>query len=81
MIFKKERKSWRPTSQVLLVTGGFDGHTAQSTTEVLRSRTSAWEYGPLLPAFLSQLAGANLNGIVYVSGGKDRENNDRDEVR
>ena len=63
------------------MTGGFDGHTAQSTTEILKPGADAWVFGPILPVFRSAFAGVNLNGVVYVSGGVDRHNKVHDEVR
>ena len=67
--------------QVLLVTGGYDGHTAQSTTEILRAGANAWVWGPLLPVYRAQLKGAHLNGAFYVIGGVDRDNQPHEEVR
>ena len=63
-----------------MVVGGWDGHTAQKTSEVLSPRAHAWKWGPPLLDFRSQLSGVNLNGIIYVSGGVDRDGYARDEV-
>ena len=64
-----------------MVVGGWDGHTAQKTSEVLSPGAHAWKWGPLLLDFRSQLSGVTLNSTVFVSGGVDRDDSPRDEVR
>ena len=61
--------------------GGYVGHTALKTTEILKPGANAWVSGPVLLEPRSQLSGVTLNETVFVSGGLDENNNARDEVR
>ena len=54
--------------QVLLVTGGRDGYTNPSTTEIQVSRSSEWKQVQSYPLHVSGLSGATINNIVYMTG-------------
>ena len=69
-----------PLPQVLLVTGGNDGHTSQKGTQILKPGANAWEWGPMLPHSRQALSGVNLNGVIYDSGGEE-DGKIHDEVR
>lgn len=70
-------------TQVLLVAGGDSGawiDSKLSSTEVLTADSSAWTVTNPLPSALTGLKGLNLGGRIYMTGGRDVENDIRDEV-
>ena len=57
----------------MLVTGGIDGREYISSTEIQVTRTKAWEIKEPYPHSVSQLTGATINNIIFMTG-KDMEN-------
>ena len=54
--------------QVYLVTGGWDGSSILSSTEVLVDGTSAWMSSGELPVAMNTLKGVSLNNDIFVTG-------------
>ena len=68
-------------TQVLLVTGGYDGGSRLSSTELLPlSSPTTWTVAASLPRAVIRLRAASLPGGLYCAGGWDGSS-DRDEVR
>lgn len=65
--------------QVLLVTGG-ENYGLLSSTETLSSTSSAWVDTNPLPRKLRGIGSVTLEGLIYISGGRDDENTIRDEI-
>ena len=54
--------------QTFLVSGGNDGSTQLSSTELLVETASAWVYSGSLPSPRSGLRGANIDNKVLMTG-------------
>ena len=54
--------------QVLLVTGGYTGSNALSSTELLLPSATSWSYSAALPSPRDDLRGATLNNKVVMTG-------------
>jgi len=71
-------------TQVFLVAGGYDGTSVSSSmissTEVLTTTSPAWSLTTPLPRALYGLRCLTTGGKLYATGGRDDDDNDRDEV-